>query len=289
MFKIINYKMNNDNLVELLLNRKKYDDLINISFSPAKQEKILITGGDGSIGIALEKRLKKCDNLEILTSDIVGNHEYLDVTDFQNCYSVINKFKPTIIINLAGAKHAPLGEKEIWKTLSINTIGTKNLLDASPEDCKFILASTCKANNPEVVYGASKLIAEKICINRGGTVVRFFNVIETAGNVFEIWNETPKNLPIKVMEKCERHFITLDESIGLIIYSLTSEPGRYIINSLNKINIGDIADKLYPDREKEIVKPRIGDRLIELEKSTSELFENYILNDSVIKLSNIHD
>jgi len=280
--------MNKDKL-ELILGRKIHSDLVNIKFSSTKHEKILITGGDGSIGISLTKRLKKCDNLEILTSDIVGEHEYLDVTDFQNCFSVINKFKPTIIINLAGAKHAPLGEKEIWKTLSINTIGTKNLLDASPEDCKFILASTCKANNPEVVYGASKLVAEKICISSGGTVVRFFNVIETSGNVFEIWDQTPKNLQIKVMENCERHFITLEESLGLIIYSLMSSPGRYIINSMNKINIGDISNKLYPNREKEIVKPRTGDRLIELEKSTSESFESYLLNNSIIKLNNLHD
>ena len=42
----------------------------------------------------------------------------------------------------------------------INTIGMKNIVDAAPSNCKVVLASTCKATNPEIVYGASKLIAE---------------------------------------------------------------------------------------------------------------------------------
>ena len=276
--------------VEKILNRPIHSFLVGKSDLPIKPgERILITGADGSIGHALTSRLKMYDHIEVLTTDIVGDHTYLDVTDFQNAFSVINKFQPTFIVNIAGAKHAPLGEREIWKTLSINTIGTMNLVDAAPAGCRLILTSTCKANNPEVVYGASKLIAEKMALAAGGSVARFFNVIETVGNVFEIWDEVPESEPIKVASDCERHFISLEEAVGLIIYSFSAEPGRYTVNSPNKLYMGEIANRLYPNREKSEMKPRTGDRLIELFKSTAETKVEQMLSGSVLKLTSVHD
>ena len=169
---------------------------------------------------------------------------------FPNVKDTLNSFDPDIIINLAGAKHAPEGEHETWKTFSINTIGTKNLLELRKKDSKFILSSTCKSANPEIVYGASKLIAERMTLNEGGSVARFFNVVETSGNVFEIWNNIPENEPIDVAPLCERHFISLDESVGLILFTMDSKPGRYIVNSGPLVTIGDVADRLYPERKK---------------------------------------
>ena len=276
--------------VENILNRHIHPPLVNKDDLPITPgERILITGADGSIGRALTARLKTYEKITVLTTDIVGDHTYLDVTDFQNTFSVVNKFQPTFVVNIAGAKHAPLGEREIWKTLSINTIGTMNLVDAAPAGCRLILTSTCKANNPEVVYGASKLIAEKMALASGGSVARFFNVIETVGNVFEIWNDLPESKPIKVASDCERHFISLEEAVGLIIYSFAAKPGRYAVNSPNKLYMGAIADRLYPDREKSEMKPRTGDRLIELFKSTAETKVEPVFYDSVLKLTSVHD
>lgn len=276
--------------IENILNRELYLDLMSTDMLPLdKKEKILITGAGGSIGTALADRLKSYSGIKYLTTDIEGDHEYMDVTDFQNVFSVINKFQPTIVVNIAGAKHAPLGEREIWKTLSVNTIGMKNIIDSSPKGCKVILASTCKANNPEIVYGASKLIAEKMALRAGGSVARYFNVIETSGNVFEIWEKLDEDMPIKVASKCERHFISVEESVGLIIYTMIAPQGRYIINSPTKRNMQDIANDLYPNREKVSIPPRTGDRLCELFKSSSEEVESYHLNSSIIKLKSIHD
>tara|TARA_R110001583_G_scaffold74218_2_gene205702 strand:- start:768 stop:1613 length:846 start_codon:yes stop_codon:yes gene_type:complete len=275
--------------IKKILGRELYKDLlVSDQFVPAKEERILITGANGSIGTALSRRLKEY-GISFLTTDVEGSHKYMDVTDFQNVLSVINKFNPTKIINIAGAKHAPLGEREIWKTLSINTIGTKNLIDASPMGCQIILTSTCKANNPEIVYGASKLIAEKMTLSSGGSVARYFNVVETSGNVFEIWHNTKKGEPIKVAAECERHFISVEESVGLIIYTMISDPGRYIVNSPLKRSMQDIAKDLYPDREKIYISPRTGDRVVELFKSSSEEIESLHLNSSIAKLKSIHD
>jgi len=192
-------------------------------------------------------------------------------------------------LHLAGAKHAPEGEVNTWSTLEINTIGTKYLIDNMDKKCKLVLASTCKAINPEVVYGASKLIAERMVLNIGGSVARFFNVIETAGNVFEIWNKIPNNDPIDVASVCERHFISLQESIGLILFTAIEEPGRYIVNSSALIRMNDVAERLFPGRTKNIINPRRGDRISEKFLASSESIEKYLLDNTVINVKSIHD
>jgi hypothetical protein len=51
----------------------------------------------------------------------------------------------------------------------------------------------------------------------------------------------------------------------------------------------DVANDLYPNREKIIIEPRRGDRFSERFLSTSESIKKYHLNNSVIELNNIHD
>lgn len=285
----------NKEKVELVLGRKEYQELVQLDLTSLKTERILVTGANGSIGTALIRRLEefsiknKPDAIDFLSTDIEGNHTYMNVTDFNNVFAVVNKYHPTVIVNIAGAKHAPEGEHETWKTLSINTIGTKNLIDCAPRDCRIILASTCKSANPEIVYGASKLIAERMTLNAGGSIARYFNVVESSGNVFEIWSRVQENEPIKVAPTCQRHFISLNEATGLILYTMITRSGRYIVNSGHLLKMGDVADRLYPHREKIIISPRRGDRLTEKFLASSEDIESYHLGTSVIKVKNIHD
>lgn len=280
--------MNKDSLNKILgRNELKY--LVDADKNVKIDKKILITGANGSIGTRLIERFTKM-NVDFLATDIEGSHTYLDVTDAENVKDVLDRYKPDIIINIAGAKHAPEGEHETWKTLSINTIGTKNLIDYSNPNSKIILTSTCKSCNPETVYGSSKLIAERMVLNHGGSIARFFNVVETQGNVFEIWDEIDDSLPIKVAAVCKRHFISLDEATGLLIYiSSIDNSGRYIVNSPILREMTDIANSLYEIKEKIIIQPRRGDRVEEKFLSSNESIEQYIFNDSIIKIKNTHD
>ena len=96
-------------------------------------------------------------------------------------------------------------------------------------------------------------------------------------------------MPIKVASECERHFISLDEAVGLIIYLFTAEKGRYMVNSPQRLHMSDIATRLYPNRERLEMPPRTGDRLIELFKSTAETKVEKLLNETVIKITSVHD
>ena len=117
--------------VESVLGRKQYKNLLQLNVDFLNNKKILITGANGSIGNKLFEILKENKKIDVLATDITGSFEFLDITDAKNVVKVINSFDPDYIVNLAGAKHAPEGEHETTKTLMINTIGTKNLLDAN--------------------------------------------------------------------------------------------------------------------------------------------------------------
>ncbi len=274
--------------IENILGRKQHEELSSLGGKDLQYKRIMVTGSGGSLGQALIKRLEGFTG-EVLETDIIDGFINLDVTDEESVKNIIQSFNPDLILHLAGAKHAPEGEIDTWNTFEINTVGTKYLLDYMDKKCKLVLTSTCKASNPEVVYGASKLIAERMVLNAGGSVSRFFNVIETAGNVFEIWNEVPKNESIEVASICERHFISIKEAIGLILFTAIEGPGRYIVNSSALIRMIDVAERLYPDREKKIVNPRRGDRISEKFLASSETIEKYLLNNSVIQVKSIHD
>src|SRR4051812_30487877 len=92
-------------------------------------------------------------------------------------------------VHLAAHKFAGMGEELPEEVAHLNIVGTGNVVRAVP---KVVLASTCKAAAPITCYGASKLIAERIVLNAGGTVVRLVNVLGSSGSVTQIWDALPK-------------------------------------------------------------------------------------------------
>ena len=261
-------------MLEQILNRKPYEELTN--YVCDFNGKILVTGGNGSIGNRLKERLPNA-----IFTDI----EELDVTNEEVVKEKLNSIKPDIIINIAGAKHAPLGEVDIEETLDINTLGVINILKHKG-DAKLIQCSTCKSANPETVYGATKLISERLVLNSGGVIARFFNVVESSGNVFELWKEQSV---IKVATECYRHFISLDEACGLLLKCITLPTGRYLVNSPELRNMKDIANICYPNKNKEIISPRRGDRITEVFLATNETIEMVLEYGSLIKVYCTHD
>jgi len=263
-------------MIEKILQRQQHKALVDYKPKSPETFKILVTGGDGSIGTKLIERMPSA-----IQTDIVD----LDITNEEKVSFYLNCLKPDIIINIAGAKHAPLGEEHIEETLSINTLGVINLLKHKGS-AKLIQCSTCKSANPETVYGATKLISERLVLNDGGVVARFFNVIETSGNVFEIWKDKET---IEVTPHCNRFFISLDEAVGLLLRCITLKSGRYLVNSPKLINMIVVANACYPEKQKTFIKQRRGDRINEVWLATNEKITEYLFDDSIIKVVSSHD
>ncbi len=216
----------------------------------------LVTGAAGEIGRRLLQRLGN----EGMGTDIAWYDRHLDVTDAAAVRYWFDTVRPDTVYHLAAAKDAPSGELEPAFTTAVNLGGTVNIVEAAQTvGAKVILASTCKAADPETAYGASKLVAERVVLNAGGVVTRFYNVPETAGNVFRLWEAIPEDRPIPFTD-CWRYFTPLDAAAGLLKLGAGYPSGRYAIHPGLPRHMADVARELYPDRQLIEIPRRRGDR-----------------------------
>jgi FlaA1/EpsC-like NDP-sugar epimerase len=231
-------------------------------------ERVLITGAAGSIGTEVNRILTAAGGA-VLATDI----DELDVGSISSVKASFQPFRPTVVIHLAGAKHAPEGELDPLTVVAVNAVGTANMVAAAAAyGARIVTASTCKACDPETAYGASKLLAERLTLSAGGSVARFYNVVETSGNVFEIWAQVAPALPLPVTG-CRRYFISLAEAVALIVNAALAPAGRYTIDPGRALDMAQVAAALYPGRAQLERPPRRGDRLAEPRIAASERLE----------------
>lgn len=241
--------------------------------------KVLVTGADGAIG----REVMRLRGTDTIGTDI----DTMDVTRPEAVWKTISDHRPDAILHLAGAKHAPEGETDPETTARINVAGTANVLRAATAfGARVVTASTCKACDPETVYGATKLIAERMTLNAGGVVTRFYNVPEAGGNVFRLWESLPDSDPLPVTDAW-RYFIPMADAVALTITALTLPPGRYAVNPGARRHMGDVAADLYPGRPQKLIPLRRGDRHIEPLHAACETAE--IKTSGLMRISGPHD
>lgn len=250
---------------------------------------ILVTGSSGSIGHALVRELNRRGDF-VLKFDLAdGRWNVLDPVSLMIAMQQGDDEgdRVTHVFHLAGAKHATIGEEDPIGAVQTNVIGTHNVVEvAAHHDAQVILASTCKAAQPETVYGASKLAAERIVLNAGGSVARLYNVSESSGNVLRIWEALPADAPIPVTP-CKRTFITRDEAVWLFIQIMGMPPGRYASSRGMHISMRDLAQLEYPDRERVEMEPRRGDRIVEPQLGDHEV--KSMPRPGIMQIHNPHD
>jgi FlaA1/EpsC-like NDP-sugar epimerase len=248
-------------------------------------KRVLITGAEGSIGSAVAEIIGEA--AEVIATDKHSGNPAVDVRVESDVAAAFKEARPEVIFHLAAAKSAPDGERDPMSALEVNVLGTRNVLAHAPEGCHVITASTCKACEPETAYGASKLVAERVTLNAGGSVARFYNVVESSGNVFEIWEQLDPNEPIAVTP-CRRYFISLAEAVSLVVWTAILPPARYGFDPGKPREMHDVAADLYPGRTLHSVPPRRGDRIVEPLAARHEQVEQDA-RPSLLRIVGAHD
>lgn len=245
-----------------------------------KNKKILVTGGVGSIGRELVKKMLSYDPFIVRVFD---NNE-TGLFDLENELNS-NKIRPLlgdirdkerllmafdgidIVFHAAALKHVPLCESNPFDAVKTNVIGTQNVLDAalSREVGKVINISTDKAVSPTNVMGATKLLSERLTISanfyRGLKLtvfssVRFGNVLNSRGSVIPLFkNQIQKGGPVTVTHgDMTRFFMDIPSAVELIINAGRISSGREIfILKMSAMKISDLATEMV-----EIYAPRFG-------------------------------
>jgi FlaA1/EpsC-like NDP-sugar epimerase len=208
--------------------------------------RVLVTGSDGYLGRMVCRLLTMRGHTPIgfdLPQDVLTH----TIPEADAC------------IHLAANKYATHAEENPAETAHLNIAGTQRIVQHIP---RTVLASTCKAAAPITSYGASKLIAERITLNAGGSVVRLVNVLGSTGSVTDIWDATPKGQPLPVTN-CKRMFITPGQAARLLTTALTLDPGRYGPRLVKHHTPRELANLLHPGRDTVTVPLRFGDRPVE--------------------------
>ena len=143
---------------------------------------VLITGGTGSFGKLFTRTVlqtTKARKVIVLSRDELKQFEMQqsypdesrirfflgDVRDYQRLYRAFHDVD--IVVHAAALKQVPAAEYNPFEAVKTNVHGAQNVIEASIEQGvqQVIALSTDKACSPINLYGATKLVSDKLFVN----------------------------------------------------------------------------------------------------------------------------
>jgi UDP-N-acetylglucosamine 4,6-dehydratase/5-epimerase len=258
-----------------------------------KNKSILITGGAGSIGSVLVKKLLEYQVQSVRVLDINEyalaklNKKLKDPRLRILLGSVLDQERVDmagdgidIVFHLAAIKNIEISEFNPIETIDTNVNGTVNMIQMliKKKPKKFINISTDKAADASTLYGNTKQLGERLTSWAGFHIketksftIRFGNVIESRGNVFEIWNEEKKDKkPLSITNpSMKRYFIHVDEVVDFMLDTLSkAKSGDIFIPKMKSFDIKKLANKI--SRSHKIIGLRQGEKMEEVLFNTDE-------------------
>ena len=263
-----------------------------------KNKNILITGGTGSFGKKCAEHLLRRyspKRLIVFSRDELKQHEMRvagfdhpamryfigDVRDLDRLRRAM--VGVDVVIHAAALKQVPACEYNPIEAIQTNVNGGKNVIEASLDNRvhRVLALSTDKAVSPVNLYGATKLVAEKLFVQanayRGGDPIRFAcvrygNVVGSRGSVIPLFREQRKAGRITITDaRMTRFWMTLDQAVELVLNSIeTMYGGEVFIPKIPSMRVMDLAEVIAPDCEQVEIGIRPGEKLHETLLSEDE-------------------
>ena len=260
-----------------------------------KNKTILITGGTGSFG---QKFIDICLNRFNPKKIIIYSRDELKQFEMGNKLRTSKNFKKLrffigdirdkgrlslameevdYVIHAAALKQVPAAEYNPQEAIKTNIIGAQNVIESALA-CgvrKVIALSTDKAAAPINLYGATKLVSDKLFISanniRGNknikfSVVRYGNVMFSRGSVTPFFMESEKKkgfIPITDKEMT-RFNITLDEGVNFVLKAMkVMIGGELFVPKIPSIKIINLAKAVDSKAKIKIIGIRPGEKIHE--------------------------
>lgn len=271
----VKVSMLRDVQIEDLLGREAVRTDLESIMSYVKDQKVMVTGGGGSIGSELcrqiaddqPKQLIIIDNYENaayeLQMELGRKHPELDVivliVSVQNrrkIREIFEQYKPDLVFHAAAHKSVPLMEYSPCEAIKNNVFGTMNVAsEANRSGVKrMVLISTDKAVRPTNIMGASKRICEMVIQTynqRSKTeyvAVRFGNVLGSNGSVVPLFKQQIREGgPVTVTHPdIIRYFMTIPEAVSLVLQAGAYAQGGeiFILDMGEPVKILDLAENM---------------------------------------------
>lgn len=252
---------------------------------------VMVTGGTGSFGRRFVKRVLADHDparIAILSRDELKQYEMAqefgadprirfflgDVRDAERLWRAFDGVH--VVVHAAALKQIPAAEYNPFEAIKTNINGAQNVIDAALDRHveRVIALSTDKASSPINLYGATKLVSDKLFVAANSyvgakptrfAVVRYGNVAGSRGSVIPLFQRLAATgvLPI-TDERMTRFWITLDQGVDFVIESLgRMRGGELFVPKLPSMRVADLARAIAPDARLESVGIRPGEKLHE--------------------------
>jgi len=259
---------------------------------------VLVTGGTGSFGKKFTETLLKeyhPKKLIIFSRDELKQHEMRvagldhealryfigDVRDRDRLKRAMNGVD--VVVHAAALKQVPACEYNPIEAVATNIGGTKNVIDAALDTgvSKVLGLSTDKAVNPVNLYGATKLVAEKLLVQANSysgegptrfSCVRYGNVVASRGSVIPLFQKQRRNGRVTVTdERMTRFWITLDQGVRFVTRCIEQmHGGEVFVPKIPSMKIMELAAAIAPGCCVEEVGIRPGEKVHEVLLSEDE-------------------
>ena len=280
---------------------------------------ILITGGTGSLGHALTKKLlnsgveairifsRNESNQIAMESNFDDKRLRFfvgDIRDSERLFSALEDVD--IVFHAAALKHVPKIEYNPFESIKTNVIGSQNVIDNSLKQNveKVVCVGTDKAVSPLNTYGATKLLMEKLFVSANNYIntekhrtkfvaVRYGNVLGSSGSVIPRFIDLiKKNKPITITDSNMTRFtITMDEALEFILNATIFGKGSEIfipkLKSYEMSTLIESLNELCGEIKQEFVGIRPGEKFHETLINHDEILYAWQINDMYM-LANPH-
>jgi UDP-N-acetylglucosamine 4,6-dehydratase/5-epimerase len=251
----------------------------------------LITGGTGSFGKQFVKtvlaetdvrrvivfsrdELKQFEMQQLYPDEPRLRFFIGDVRDYQRLYRALHQVD--LVVHAAAMKQVPAAEYNPFEAVKTNVHGAQNVIEAAIEQGveRVIALSTDKACAPNNLYGATKLVSDKLFIHgnayAGGTdtrfaVVRYGNVVGSRGSVVPYFKELAASgeLPI-TDERMTRFWITLEQGVRFVLGCIERMyGGELYVPKIPSMRVVDLARAMAPHATLKSIGIRPGEKLHE--------------------------
>jgi UDP-N-acetylglucosamine 4,6-dehydratase len=259
---------------------------------------VLVTGGTGSFGRAFCRLiLEQSDprRVVVFSRDELKQHEMRvqgfddarlrffigDVRDRERLRRAMQHVD--YVVHAAALKQVPACEYNPIEAVMTNVTGARNVIEAALDSGvrRVIAVSTDKAVNPVNLYGATKLVAEKLFVQANAyrgtgesrfSCVRYGNVVASRGSVIPLFVEQRKSGKITITDpRMTRFWITIEDGARFVARCLDIMlGGEVFIPKIASMNIMDLAQVVAPDCETDVIGIRPGEKIHEVLVSEDE-------------------
>jgi UDP-N-acetylglucosamine 4,6-dehydratase len=274
------------------------------------QTTVLVTGGTGSFGQQFARVMLRDHHpqkLIVFSRDELKQHEMRvsgfdhpclrffigDVRDVDRLRRAMHGVD--IVVHAAALKQVPAAEYNPIEAVMTNIIGARNVVDAALDVGvrKVLALSTDKAVNPTNLYGATKLVAEKLFVQANAysgagptrfSCMRYGNVLGSRGSVIPLFLEQRRSGAITVTDsRMTRFWLTLAQGVQFVIHAIERMAGGEVfVPKIPSASMDTVVEAVAPGCAVRQVGIRPGERLHEVLISEDEARRTHELDDMFV-------